>query len=271
MRKILILSTFIAVLLTSASYGQLTSKKGETILPEAGDIALGMDARPFTNFFNDASNVRTNFINNNAIYGKYFLDDQLAIRANLRFGHNNFENTELIIQDGQIIPDPTVQVEDVQTIQTTNFVVGAGIEKRRGNTRVQGFFGGELQFMMTKNSAEYEYGNEYSLINQNPSTTNFGGNIPFAGSRITEMEAANTYGLGVRGFIGAEYFIAPKLSVGGEFGWGLAYNYTGKGKNTVEYWEDDNIKTRINKNAGNKGFNLDTDNFGGAVYFMFHF
>lgn len=273
MKKLLIYFIACSVLFVIAfkTEAQITSEKGEPFLPESGDIAIGIDARPFTKIFNDVSNVNYSFLNNNAIYGKYFLDDQLAIRANLRANYTQTENTELIIQDGQEIPDPNIQVEDVETDKTTNIVVGAGIEKRKGNTRVQGFFGGELQFMMTKNLTEYEYGNDFSLINQNPSTTNFGTNIPAAGQRFTEIEAGNTYGMGIRAFVGVEYFIAPKLSVGGEFGWGFAYNFAGDGKNTLKYWENEGVKTVKIENAGGKAYDLDTDNFNGAVYFMFHF
>jgi hypothetical protein len=44
---------------------------------------------------------------------------------------------------------------------------------------------------------------------------------------------ASGYGFGLRGFIGAEYFFMPKMSIGGEFGWGLAY--VKNGATTTEY------------------------------------
>jgi hypothetical protein len=52
---------------------------------------------------------------------------------------------------------------------------------------------------------------------------------------VLEVETGRTLGLGVRGFIGAEYFLFPKISIGGEFGLGVGYQRTGNGTVTVEF------------------------------------
>ena len=43
-----------------------------------------------------------------------------------------------------------------------------------------------------------------------------------------------TFSFGVCVFIGAEYFVLPKMIIGGEFGWGLGLSSTGKSKTTWE-------------------------------------
>lgn len=277
MRKINhIIITLVIVLFGINAKAQLTSKKGEPILPQQGDIALGFDARPFTNFFNDNSFVNTNFIDNQAIYAKYFIADQLAVRGNLRINYTVNENNQAVVDDYHeaILPNQYNFVEDLQKTKTSNYIVGLGIEKRRGETRVQGFFGGELQFIMRQTNIEYEYGNAMSTTNPAPTTTNFGTNLVngfTSDQRFTKMETGKQFSTGVRGFIGAEYFIAPKLSVGGEFGWGVNFNFNNDTENTFEYWEDNQIKEQIIKTPNDKTIDIDTDNFGGAVYFLLHF
>ncbi len=80
-----------------------------------------------------------------------------------------------------------------------------------------------------------------------------------------------TLGIGVRGFIGAEYFIFPKISMGAEYGWGIGYQMTGKGKTTVESIGGTPAKvgTLETETAGSSKFGLDTDLNQGTI-FGFH-
>jgi hypothetical protein len=43
--------------------------------------------------------------------------------------------------------------------------------------------------------------------------------------------------VGARGFVGAEYFFAPKMSLGAEFGWGVGMATTPRGMSELEYWK----------------------------------
>ncbi|MES2681013.1 MAG: hypothetical protein V4635_14060, partial [Bacteroidota bacterium] len=81
MKKAITLLMF--VFANYAMLGQdLTSKKGEPILPEKGDWAIGIDATPFLNYignFFGTPNSAPSFTwltNNNTIVGKYFIDNQ---------------------------------------------------------------------------------------------------------------------------------------------------------------------------------------------------
>ena len=251
------------------------SKRGVYILPEAGDIGLGFDAVPFFqyagNMFNgDAGNTLfTNFINNQAIVGKYYLSDDAAVRGELRLGYNSFKDQEFIMQD-LAVPDPKVLVTDKMSFNTTNIHLAAGYEMRRGHGRVQGYFGGMVAFQYRQNNTQYMYGNPITSEFNNPNTTNFGGNITGTG-RLTEVRNLTNMAVGLRGFIGVEYFFAPKISIGGEFGWGPAFNVVTDGKVVEERWNGTEIETETTDVARDTNFGIDTDNAAGNLFLIFHF
>lgn len=259
-----------------ASGEELKSKKGFVILPESGDIAIGINAVPvfgyFGNIMNGTANntIGFNFVDGtNTIYGKYFLDAETAVRARVRIGKASTINTEYITMD-QIVTDPMATVKDHHILNTTNIQLGAGYELRRGNGRLIGFYGAEAMFTYGTSAENYIYGNKFSPDFPNPLTTDFGTNITGTG-RVEEAKNGTTVGLGLRGFIGVEYFFAPKMSIGGEFGWGFGYNWTGSGEQTTEMWNGLEIESTTVKTAGGKGWAVDTDNLGGAISLMFHF
>lgn len=253
----------------------LTSKKGIPILPQAGDWAFGIDARPFTEFFNANSSVGFDFINSNyTFFVKKFVSSNTAYRARVRIGYHNLNDEYYTIQDGQIIPDPTVTVTDVRTTNTMNVTLGFGIEKRKGYGRLQGIYGAEVMVLFGSHNESYTYGNAFSMTNPNPTSHDFGSNIPpILDGRYTYWEDGFSMGAGIRGFIGAEYFFAPKWSVGGELGWGPSFYYIGDGKDKIQSWDPqtNSVKTEVLKNAGETRWGFDSDNLSGAIYFMFHF
>ncbi|MEZ5082930.1 MAG: hypothetical protein R2750_05720 [Bacteroidales bacterium] len=251
----------------------LVNKKGIPILPAKGDWALGIDARPFTNIFNNESNVGFNFIRDNALIGKKFIDDNLAHRAKLRIGFYSNSDDRYIMEDGQIIPEPSITVTDTRTINSTNVSIGYGLERRSGYGRVQAVYGAELSFLYHAYSESFKYGNPYSMENPDPSTTNFGSNIPAEGKRVTYMEDGSAFGVALQAFIGVEFFIAAKMSIGGEFGWGISYVNEGEGNTKISSWnaEDNTVRDEIYKTGGENYFDIDNTNFGGAIFFMFYF
>ncbi len=155
-----------------ASAQDLTSKKGETILPEEGDYALGFDAAPFLNyvgnFLNQAGNNApgADYVNgfNQTIVGKMFKDAQTAYRAKVRLGFGSTTRKNLVNDDANTT-DPNARVEDEQKSSYTSVTLGAGLEKRRGNTRVQGLFGGEVLVGFTNRNTTSTFGNSFSTTN----------------------------------------------------------------------------------------------------------
>jgi len=95
--------------------------------------------------------------------------------------------------------------------------------KYRGKTRLQGYYGAEVGL-------------------------GFGsGKVTVSG---TETETPSTLGVNARAFVGAQYFFAPKMSVGTEYGWGPGFSKVGDNKSS---------------------FNLGVDNMGGSIYLNLFF
>jgi hypothetical protein len=270
----------------SASVPGLISKKGEPILPESGDWAISFDASPIFTYIGNAFNGNTynsapgvSWVNGNqTIVGKYFLDDKTAIRAILRIGLNN-SKTKASISDATVTTAPAYpatfpQVEDVLTSKNSFIGIGGGYEMRRGKTRLQGYYGGDAMLWISSKSYNYTYGNKISsTVSVNGNSTEFGNfdydnlrqdAFGYNGRVITE-KFGTTFGFGVRGFIGAEYFIFPKIAIGAEYGWGIGIQKSGKGELEVESYNGTNVGKVKTETPGSSEFGVDTDlNQGGG-------
>lgn len=263
-------------LFVNAQDEELKSKKGVPILPESGDYALGVNAVPFFEYVGNTFNgnafntVGFNFVNNQAIMGKYFLDDATAIRGMVRIGYLNQMDREFVVKSADV-PDPDDLVEDLQKDANTTITIGVGLEKRRGKGRVQGFYGGQLGLLYNTTSEKYDYGNPITADYPSPDWTNAWGNTGNNGGRITERNNVVAIGAQLRGFVGVEYFFAPKVSVGGEFGWGVGYTQIAGGEETEEYWTGTELETKTTDVAKDANFGLDTDNLNAALFLLFHF
>ncbi len=240
----------------SGAFAQdLTSKKGEPMLPETGDWAIGIGAGPFLTyaggFLSGAGAAAPTFdflSTNQTILGKYFKDEKTAYRVGIRLG---FSSTSTTTKDSTIAspaPSPMTYVDDVVKIGGTNIGITAGMEWRKGKTRLQGFYGAEAGIALGSGKTTNTYGNALSDLN----TT----------ERTTEIKAGSTFGLGLRGFIGAEYFIFPKMAIGGEFGWGLALKTTGEGETTRQSWGGTPaaVITTVTPTGKSSSFGFNTDN-----------
>ena len=290
---------------TGAFAQDLTSKKGEPMLPEAEDMAVSIDATPFLeymgNFFGKTAfnNAPTwNFLNSNqTITVKKFKDAQNAYRASVRLGFGN-STQKAQIADATVITPPSFPTlpsmkEDKYKSGNMNVGLSVGMEMRKGKTRLQGFYGAEVGLGINTSSRKYTYGNTITATTAVPSvpvstvtTTDFGSNLTTDtygnAARITKWKSGLGFDFGVRAFVGAEYFILPKISLGGEFGWGLGFSVSGKSKTTTESVGVDaalNSVVGTQEVVGNKSssFTLDTDNnnslFGpsGSLRLNFHF
>jgi len=271
----------------SGAFAQdLTSKKGEPMLPEANDWAISMNADPIFEFVGNAFSGSTsknsapsvNWLNGNqTIVGKKFIDATHAYRVLVRIGITN-EATKHMIADASVTtpavyPAAPAMVEDKMSVGNTNIGIGVGKEWRRGKTRLQGYYGADVMIWLSSSSTKYKYGNALSASSTNPvgasSTTSsdFGSNLTTDsygnGARVTASKSGMTFGLGVRGFIGAEYFIFPKIAVGAEYGWGLGFQTAGKGKQTVESLgsgaSGPAVGTIDTNTSGSSKFGIDTD------------
>lgn len=267
MKKICLVFALVVVALGSYAQNGLVSKKGEPILPEAGDWAISIDANPFLkyagNFIGaDGLNAAPKFdfiSGDQTVIGKYFIDETKAYRLGFRFGLGSTSNTTKVAS----IPTPANTVENVSKVSGSDIGLKAGMEWRRGKTRLQGFYGAEAGLALGSSTKKNTFGNALSAANTS--------------SRISEVKDGTQFGLGVRAFIGAEYFILPKISIGGEFGWGLALTTTGEGSTTSESWDGTKVKSVTNTTGGSSSFGFQSENlnsvFGsaGAIKLTLHF
>ena len=264
----------VAVILgTSTLFAQdLTSKKGEAYLPEAGDYAIGIDAAPFLTYFgnfiggNGLNTAPTwNFLTTNqVITGKYFKEDDLAYRVGIRLGFGSTKGSAMIGQDlaaAPVYPALPLEVEDSWKSGGSNIGLTGGLEWRRGKGRLQGFYGAELGVAFGTSKTKYEYGNAMAITGAG--TTNFGSNITTDTygnpARINEAKGGSTVAFGLRAFIGAEYFVLPKLSLGGEFGWGVGLASVGANSTTLESTDGATVGSQTIEGTKSSSFGLDTD------------
>ncbi|MGZ3867155.1 MAG: hypothetical protein ACXVC6_11775 [Bacteroidia bacterium] len=289
-----VLALALAFGVTTAFAQDLTSKKGEPILPEAGDYGIAVDATPFLTYaqgiFGKTSTtapIGWNFLTNNqTITGRYFKDEKTVFRGAIRLGFGSQTWKNNINADVATPATPPAKVVDTKKTSYNGIGLSAGIEKRKGKTRLQGYYGAEIGFYMSGSKSKYTYGNAFSSTNSyNPTSTDFSSPATGGGynalttgvGRTTASKAGSTLSIGARAFIGVEYFIAPKMSLGGEFGWGISFTRTGEGTTTNEDLNTSGTGSVQNtyKVAGSSKFALDTDNnntvFGSAASLRFNF
>lgn len=291
-KKVLLIATVFAASTTFAQ--DLTSRKGEAYLPEADDWAISFDAAPFLDYAGgflggNSSAPSGDYISGMPwhIRGKMFKDEKTAYRAGLRlgFGSNTMTN---MIGDATSTATPAFPAlpamkEDEYKAGATNIVLSGGLEMRRGKTRLQGYYGGELYIAMANTKDTYTYGNALAasgtvVLANAGAETNWGSNLTTDtygnGARVTES-STSSFGFGLRGFIGAEYFIMPKISIGLEYGWGLGLSsskssYTAESVNLATTA----VGTQTFDSGKNSSFGFDTDiNYAnsGQLNIIFHF
>lgn len=271
--------TAFLVALMIAGVANATPGKRDTVdlLPSKGDIGLGFDAMPFLSYFGTlgqgagAAPAFLTFGNGqNAIWGKYFLEDNRAVRVTIRPGFGTATFSNALPSTGNI----NVTVVDEKRVSSKNYVIGAGYEISRGKKRVQGYYGGDLLISFSSTREKYTYGNFYAdTLNIVEYTDDFdAGTTISAASRPREIESGNTFGLTLRGFLGVEYFLAPKFSVAAEYGWGLGYSQTGDERYIAEFIQGGALVTATTATRGKStNLGMDTDVTGASIRLMFHF
>jgi hypothetical protein len=247
-KGLLIVAMMIGV---TASAQDMNSKKGTPILPESGDWSIGIGANSSLNYFGNllngnADNSPMSFDwtngNDNVITGKMMKDANTAYRVGLRlgFGSTTADNQE-VDADGDGVADfDSVEIKN----GGSNINLAAGIQMYRGKGRVRGFYGAEANIGLSSAKETWT-----------------------ATDLSVEAKAGSTFNLGVRGFVGVEYFFAPKMSLSGEFGWGLGLSSTAADETTIT------VAGTTTTTTGGKtsSFGIDTDNAGAAINLNFYF
>ncbi|MFT5336236.1 MAG: hypothetical protein ACJAY8_000391 [Sphingobacteriales bacterium] len=263
-------SVFVVAAMLAASVGfsqNLTSNKGEAYLPETGDRALGFDAVPVLNVFkfNTSDKVSAKYVDGVSIFGKRFHDANTAARYGVSFNWGTTKST-IEVADLSNGAGENQFVENDSRVNNFATTLTLGHEHRRGSGRVQGYGGAEGILSLGSGSVKNEFGNTLADVYADNGTD----------SRILEQKGAFSFGIGARAFMGVEFFIAPKLSVGAEYGLGLMFSSVKGGESTIEEVTDNGgdvtvTKSTIDNNDWSRSFMLGNDVNKGAVRMTFHF
>ena len=233
MKKI-ILTVAAVFALTFANAQDFKSKRGENFMPEAGDWAISFQAAPFLNYVGkilggNASSPASDSPEKNSFVGKKFITDKTANRIvfNFGFGSNNYASAPTTAPDAVKNVPP-----GYDTYQNSSFDlnVGLGKEWRRGSTRLQGYYGAD------------------AMIGVSSSTWTASNSSTPGQYTYTDGMSIN---LGAMGFLGAEYFILPKMSIGAQYNYGLKIKSQGASKTTATGADDINGVSRTSFNLGN--------------------
>lgn len=260
----------------------LKSKRGTPILPVQGDFGLMFDANPFLVYagttFNNTSGspgilASPPAFANQGIFFKYYLQDDLAVRAGVRFAFEGITDRRFVTDDLDTVSSDS-KVKDIMLVNSSIINLGGDIIKYQGYGRLQGFFGAGLYFGYGNTRTEYEYGNSLNIDNPNPATHNFGNNLPnplATDERVLEYTENLGFSLIIRTVVGVEFFFAPKMSIGGEFGFGFTYLNFDERNQEIERFDGMEYSIVEDKiNPDKTIWNVD-NMINGSVFLTFHF
>lgn len=265
--------------------------------PKSGDLGISINAVPLLkycgNLFNGTTNNRlTDFggqplLNDDvrdlpslhddllSISMKYMVTDKFATRVNVGFWYSYSNDRKYSIDDAALAADPFSQAKviDSRRVSTLSLSFFAGGEYRIGKGRVQGIFGGGLTYVCLTNRINYSWGNAITEINQNPTSNNEDAvTLPSRSGIVNPRYLSRNLGgdhyVGLTGFVGIEWFVAPKISFGGEVNLSVLGGIYGKkyflaeGYSTItgkcEQWFEKTspVSTSFDLFTGNVGANL---------------
>jgi len=223
MRKLIVTAALAATTMFAGAQ-TLTSKNGTPILPETDDWSIGFDATPMLNYFgnmfngNTFNSVNMNYPSNNpmTIVGKMVKDENTAYRAKVAL---NFGSKTLTAGAASFTNhNDSIYTPSETKYSNMNITLGAGIQKWRGKGRLKGYYGAEAMIAFGgATDTAYTY-----LKDLDPAVDPSGG-----AAQVTKRNSGSLFGFGVDGFIGVEYFFAPKMSLSAEYTWGIAISSVG--------------------------------------------
>jgi hypothetical protein len=265
---------------------QIQNKNGVDIMPVQGEWALGagLPMNVLTGFagnmfgFTGNNNLGNSLYRNSAIgtsgislFGKYMVSDNNAYR--LSFYNEGYDELYRYDVTDDLSNSPDTMVVDTYRYNYSYSQVSAGYEYRRGTTRLRGIYGGEAFLGWSGGwSDHYTYGNTMGIGNMAP-TTAWGSQA----MRTVSNTSSSFLTIGARAFVGVEYFIAPKICLGTEFGWTARYERTGKSVLTQEFFQLDDtglegqVVTKTTTSSGGRDFRSGLDNASGQIYLTFYF
>jgi len=200
---------------------QLTSKKGENYLPEKGDWSIGFNPDGVFKYLGNVFHGSTNdivptvsHVNSGCIIGKMFITDKQAYRAVANFNIRS-EKTVFPEYENDFVSG-TIKHTGDSTVSSSNFNLTAGVGKefRRGKTRLQGVYGADALLIIGSS------GDKMVLLQKD--------GTPDEITTTTRNKNGLDFGIGAEAFIGGEYFLFPKISIGAQYHFGVKLMLNGK-------------------------------------------
>lgn len=208
MKKIFLsISLILSSLLISAQDSTCTktcNNKLQSVLPETGEFSLGFDAVPVLNYFGNMFNS-----SNDSVSIGYQETTNTIVGSYMKNSNTSYRGKLRIGFKNSVTNDSTIVSSDM--------TFGGGIQKYRGKTRLQGIYGAESQITFSNSS------------------------VTISGA---ETKKPNNFSFGIRTFVGVQYFVAKKIAIGAEYGWGPTFS----------------------KSDSNSTLNVDVDNASGGIY-----
>ena len=254
----------VTVFIFNGAYAQEPmTKKGTPILPHKGDWGIGFDAVPILeyvgNIFHDSGNNHDLSINYPlSITARYMRTDKIAYRLTASVGFKSVKSDTLVPKQGST--NTNEQVADETVDSNFNTLLGFGVQRSMGNARVRGYYGGEGIITLATSNTKYSFGNPLGA--QNP-----------VNERTKQVKNGTTFGFGVRGFVGVEVYVAPKISLSAEYGLS-PFTITSTGGNEIktEKWDGSTVQTEIKSTQGKTNTIASaTDNHNGSISLLFYF
>ncbi|QYS90348.1 hypothetical protein JJC04_09275 [Flavobacterium covae] len=173
---------------------------------------------------------------------RYFIKDDLAVRAGLGLGSNKREENSIVNQNTPL------EYTTTEVARTTNRVITLGAEKHfAGTDRLSTYVGADIVFDFT--GAEHKK----TQSNNNNSTTVVGS------VNALGVNGVGSSTFGVRATVGADYYFTKKLYLGVEVGLG----YNSGTQDAVETTIVNGNTTTVTKTGEGKVSNTYTNAIGG--------
>lgn len=239
MKKFFLFCSVLSVNVAFAQTTNFTNKRGFEMLPKAGDFSVAVDAVPILDFALNAVNIMNNTGQTaqlpNGINGlsvKYFWKDDVAFRGS--FDISRERGTENIYFDNPVDVFKNVatpgELVDSYTEVFNQSLITLGIEKRRGYNRLQGYYGADLAIISYRTKESTEYGQAFNK-------DAFDAGYMALGDERELSYKERGFAFGLRTFVGVEYFVAPKISLGAEYGFLFIRESGSRGESEFESWD----------------------------------
>jgi hypothetical protein len=250
--KKLILTSAVLAAFVGANAQETPAGSGVAYKPTSGALAVELGLTG--GLLNTATNLSSS---GNAFPAmlkvRYFLSDDLALRASFNFSSNSrTDKAYKLDDDGKETSDV-----GIQKVKSSFYGINIGVEKHfTGTERLSTYIGADLSLGAAGASLKEEKytGGNYSENN----SRKVKGSSVFGVADPDDDASRGGFGFGLRAVTGADYYIAKKLYLGAEAGWGFFSfkNSKIKAETTVPSGVNSSTTTTVENKSDGGAFSL---------------